>query len=120
MQDNNPTFDERREEACYAQSMGWFEKAFNDYHKLFQEGDSRSALPLGNMYLEGKGVQPNVEKGLNLLLLAASLGCSTAAFNLGSLHRTGACNVPKDAKLSRHFFFRARELGCKIPVDDYI
>jgi TPR repeat protein len=72
------------------------------------------------MYLRGEGVEQNVEKGIQLMELAASLGHSTAAFNLGALYRSGDCRVPRDQEKSRHFFLLAKQLGCELPVEDYL
>lgn len=72
------------------------------------------------MYLREEGLPTNVEKGLDLLRQAASWRHSTAAYNLGALYRSGASGVQKNLDKSSQFFRRAKELGCELPVDDYL
>jgi TPR repeat protein len=61
-----------------------------------------------------------VAKGLELLETAVALGNSTAAFNLGALHRSGDCDVPIDREKSKAYFRRAKELGCELSVEPYL
>src|SRR5262245_9408342 len=110
----------RCEDAAYAYCGGEFEVAATLYAELLREGCIEAAIGLGNMYLRGEGVEANVGKGLELLRQAAAAGNHTAAFNLGALHRSGDCHVPVDAAESRRYFLLARELGCPLPVDDYL
>lgn len=79
-----------------------------------------AATYLAEMYLRGEGVPRNVEKGLALLELAVSRGDSTAAFNLGALHRTGDRGVPVDLARSRRYFLLAKELGCELSIEGYL
>jgi TPR repeat protein len=72
------------------------------------------------MYLRGEGVARDMEQGLRLLRLAAGWGDAIAAYNLGALHRSGADGVPRDAGANGLYFLMARDLGCKLPVDDYL
>ena len=55
-----------------------------------------------------------------MLRRAAAAGLSSAAFNLGALYRSGNCGVPVDAAESRRYFILARELGCTLPIEDYM
>lgn len=118
MQPNKEVFDERFEDAAYACTIGQFEEALLGFKELVNEKNSMATPLLANMYLRGQGVPPDVEKGLELLQLAASWGNSTAAYSLGALHQSGDCGVPKDLAKSRQFFLLAKELGCKLPIDD--
>jgi TPR repeat protein len=108
------------EDANYASTIGNYEEAFEIYDKLAETGHIGSMVALAHMYLRGEGVGQNVAKGIELMEVAASLGHSNAAFNLGALHRSGDCGVPKDPEKSRRFFLLAKELGCKLPIDEYI
>jgi len=114
------TQSRRCEEAAYAYCGGEFEVAAALYAELLGEGCIEAAIGLGQMYLRGEGVEADVEKGLALLRQAAAAGNHTAAFNLGALHRSGDCHVPVDATESQHYFLLARELGCTLPVDEYL
>src|SRR5579885_1248128 len=99
-------------DAAYAYDRGNFHEAFVGFSKLVQSGNAMAATYLSNFYFRGEGVPRNVEKGIELLELAITLGDSQAAFNLGALYRSGDCGVPKDPEKSRRFFLLAKELGC--------
>jgi TPR repeat protein len=120
MEPGHETHLRRCEEADYAYCCGKYEKAAAAYAELLREGCTVAAIALGEMYLRGKGVKVDLQKGLELLRRAAAAGESSAAFNLGALHRSGADGVPVDAAESRRYFLLARELGCILPVDDYL
>jgi TPR repeat protein len=120
MQTGDQALDKRYENAAYAYGIGPFEVALNGFSQLAQSGHPMAIAYLAEMYLRGEGVPPSVEKGLELLQLAASLGNSSAAYNLGALHRSGDCGVPIDREKCRKYFLLAKELGCKLPVEQYI
>ena len=107
-------------DADYAYCRGELDVAFAMYTQLLREGCIEATLGLAEMYLRGEGVEANVDKGLELLKQAVVAGSPTAAFNLGALHRSGGCRVPVDSTESRRYFLLARELGCPIPVDDWL
>jgi TPR repeat protein len=111
---------QRCEEAAFAYCGGEFEKAAAVYADLLREGCMVAAIALGEMYLRGEGVETDLRKGLELRRRAAASGESTAAFNLGALHRSGDCGVPVDPAESRRYFLLARELGCPLRVADYL
>ena len=108
------------EEAAGAYCEGRFPDAFPVYEKLAATGSIEAICGLALMYLQGEGAYADVEQGLALLRRAVSLGHANSAFNLGALYRSGACGVPKNSELSKQFFRRAKELGCDLPVDDYL
>ena len=110
----------RCEDADHAYCGGEFAVAASAYAELVREGCVVAAIGLGEMYLRGEGVQADLEKGLELLRRAAAAGASIAAFNLGALHRSGDCGVPVDPVESRRCFQLARELGCDLPVENYL
>ena len=112
--------EQRYDDAAYAYSEGRFEEALAGFSDLAESGNAIAATYMAEMYLRGEGVSPDVEKGLDLLRRAASLGHSTAAFNLGALYRTGGCGVQKDLEKSKKFFLLAKELGCELPVEEYL
>lgn len=120
MNSNNDELELLYEEASHAANTGKFAEAFLAFSELAELGHAGALLGLGNRYLRGEGVSQNVENGLKLLEQAAALGLSMAAFSLGALHRSGDCGVPIDPERSRQFFRLAKELGCKLPVEEYL
>jgi TPR repeat protein len=108
------------DEAAGAYCIGDFEAAAAGFSALTRLGCAPGAAYLANMYLRGEGVEKDVEMGLRLLRRATEWGYATAAFNLGALHRSGDCGVPRDPIVSRRFFLLARELGCELSVEDYL
>ena len=108
------------EDACYANTIGEFDKAFILFSELAQRGHIDALVGLATMHLRGEGTPQDSVRGLELLERAASLGHSTAAFNLGALYRNGDCKVPRDFEKSKRFFILAKELGCQLPVEDYL
>lgn len=112
--------DRKYEDAAYAYTIGRFEDAAAGFTELANLGHAKAAKYLAEMYLRGEGVAKSVEQALQLLEFAVSKGESLAAFSLGALHRSGDDGVPKDAERSRRFFTIAKELGCKLPVDEYL
>ena len=113
-------FESLYEDANYLSTIGRFEEAFVIFSKLAQSSHLGSIVALAHMNLRGEGVGQNIKKGLEFMELAASMGHGIAAFNLGALHRSGDCGVPIDPLRSRRFFLLAKELGCEIPIDDYV
>jgi TPR repeat protein len=108
------------EDAAHAYTYGQFEAAVAGFTELFRIGCPPAAAYLAQMYLRGEGVPADVQKGLELLRLAASWGYSIAAFNLGALHRSGAYGVPIDSQASRRYFLLAEQLGCELPAKAYL
>lgn len=117
---NNSDFESRYEEASYACTIGRFDEAFPVFFELARSGHVGATMALGQMYLRGEGVLQNLARGLELMEFAASLGQSTAAFNLGALYHSGAYGVARDPEKSRRFFLLAKELGCNLPIEEYI
>ncbi len=111
---------ERYLDAAYAYTVGRFDEAAAGFAQLVEARCAPAATYLGQMYLRGDGLPANVEKGLELLRLAASWGDGNAAYSLGALHRSGADNVPKDSDASRRYFVLARELGCELSVARFL
>jgi TPR repeat protein len=120
MANEKQPIDQRYADAAYAYGIGQFDEAFAGFSKLAQSGDPMATAYLAQMYLRGEGVSANVAKGLELLETAVALGNSTAAFNLGALHRSGDCDVPIDREKSKAYFRRAKELGCELSVEPYL
>ena len=110
----------RFEDACYASTIGEFDKAFALLSELAELGHVDAIVGLAEAYLRGEGTRQDTAKGIELLERAAVFGSSAAAFNLGALHRSGDCGVPKNHERSKRFFLLARELGCTLPIESYL
>lgn len=110
----------RFENAAYAYTVGKFDEAYTGFVDLVEDHYAPAATYLALMYLRGEAVSKDVSKGMELLQLAASWGHDTGAFSLGALHRSGDYGVPIDREKSRHYLLLAKQLGCKLPVEDYL
>ncbi len=108
------------DDAAYAYSEGQFQDAAASFLLLAESGVAMAAVYLAEMYFRGEGVLPNTDKGIQWLERAVSWGNSTAAYNLGSLYRTGDHGIQTDDRMSKKFFRIARELGCQLPIDQYL
>ncbi len=119
--DDKPAAQEIRfEAAAYAYTIGKFDEAYTGFADLVQEQYAPAATYLAQMYLRGEAVSKDVGEGVRLLQLSASWGHDTGAFSLGALHCSGDYGVPIDREKSRHYFLLAKQLGCKLPVEDYL
>ena len=116
----NKDDEEKWVDANWLSNCGDDATAFPIFFELACRGHVDAIVAVGNMHIRGEGVPKDLDKGLAYLEQAASLGQSTAAFNLGALYRTGSEGVPRNSEKSKHYFVLARELGCTLPVDDYI
>ena len=66
-------------------NRGEFQTAFKYYSKAAEEGELESHKMLGEMYLNGKGVERNLSKALSHTETAAIGGHPGARYNLGSI-----------------------------------
>lgn len=65
-------------------------KAIQLYKKAIEtDGNRDSLLDLGLCYLQGDGVQPDIDKGFFLMERSAKQGNMLAQYNMGFLYRTG-------------------------------
>lgn len=67
-------------------SRGEYEKSAEWFQKAADEGSAYAKNDLANAYLLGRGVDKNIEKGLDLYQQAAAAGDEYAMFNLGSYY----------------------------------
>ena len=79
-----------------------------------------AATYLGQMYLRGDGTPPDAAMGLRLLERAALLGDWNGAYTLAVGYKIGDDGVQKDPDKSKRYFRLAKELGCELPVDEYL
>ncbi|TBW28253.1 protein kinase [Gramella sp. KN1008] len=87
----------------YGRAMEWFLKAAN-------EGNGVSMNNIGVMYIEGQGVDKNVEKAVDWYLKAVEKGHAIAMNNLGKLYRNGK-HVFRDYKKAMDYFKMAANKG---------
>jgi uncharacterized protein len=114
------TNEELYGDAAFAYGEGRFDDAFAAFSQLAEAGNAKAASYVGEMYLRGEGILPDIDIGLEWMQRAASWGNSTAAYNLGALYRCGHYGIEKDQDKSAAFFRLAKELGCEMSVDQYL
>ncbi|MBF0195503.1 MAG: sel1 repeat family protein [Magnetococcales bacterium] len=78
---------------------------------LGEQGNPKAQHNLGAMYLNGQGVEKNVEKAINWFRLAAEQGLVVAQHNLGTLYLQGADSMPSDPLEAAHWFTKAAMQG---------
>ncbi len=69
-------------------TSGEYEKAFESYLKAYASGNVRAAFRIGQMYLEGKGIQQSAKESEKDLTMAADTGKAEARELLGNLYWT--------------------------------
>ena len=75
-----------------------------------EAGDPRAQHMLGFLYAQGRGVEKDIAKTLELWRLSASQGHPPAQFTLGSLYRKGM-GVKEDKKKAAELIGRAADAG---------
>jgi uncharacterized protein len=78
---------------------------------LGEQGNAKAQHNLGAMYLNGQGVEKDVEKALRWFKLAAEQGLVVAQHNLGTLYLQGADSMPPDPIEAAHWFTKAAMYG---------
>jgi len=71
-------------------------------------GDGEAAMFLGNMYLYGRGVEPDSSQARRWLELAAQQGRADALYNLGAIYDKGI-GVQRDVAQAMHWFLLAAD-----------
>lgn len=74
-----------------------FALAFKEYSDGVNKGDLGSYVPLGSLYVAGKGVAKDLEKGFRIFLKGAELGDANSQMITGLAYLSGS-GVPEDAK----------------------
>jgi TPR repeat protein len=106
------------DDACGAYAINDFETAFQGFKKLADSGNAMAIAYLAELYFRGEGVAQDTARGMLLLQKSAWLGNSTAAYNLGAMHKSGVDGVPVDLEESRRYFHMAKELGTDLLADE--
>ena len=80
------------------------------YQKAAAQNYAPALNNLARLYADGRGVQQDVPKAIELWSRAAEAGIVTARFNLG-LQYAGGSGVPKDMKKAADYLLQAAESG---------
>jgi len=100
------TFDE----ASAAYMRGDYIVAFESFLSLAEQGHARAQFVLGNMYVEGKGVQQDYAEAKRWFHRAAEQGYTQAQNYLGCMYDEGS-GVPQDDAEAVRWFRQAAEQG---------
>ena len=102
---------------CYAIGLGVDiddVKACDLFQKAIKitKGDVQAAAcaNLAKLYLDGKGVSPSMDRGIDLLIQAANLGCVEAQTHLG-IHYLKGKYVDRNEKEAAKWFLKAAQSG---------
>ena len=85
---------------------GQYEQCFRGHLHLAEKGYPLAECQVGYFYLEGIGVQKNLEKAFYWTERAAQHGDRDAQFNLGWFYENGIV-VPKELKWAERWYVRA-------------
>jgi TPR repeat protein len=91
----------------------WFEKAAD-------QGMAPAQYALGQMYLNGEGVEQSVNKAVELYTHAANQGLLEAQADLGFLYATREDKVPQDFLFAYKWLSLAAQKGDKIAKTDLV
>lgn len=94
----------------YTEKAEWFQKAVD-------AGDDYGMWNLGKFYRDGKGVEKDTVKGLQLLNQAAEKGCIGAIKDLAWMYQYGK-DVEKDGALAIKWYEKAIDKGDKDSIMD--
>jgi TPR repeat protein len=83
--------------------QGDYARALATWRPLAVQGNAEAQNNLGLLYLDGKGVPPNLAEAVRYFQLSAAAGSAPGQNNLGGLYRDGR-GVPRDfAKAAKWF-----------------
>jgi TPR repeat protein len=91
--------------------VGWFQKAAD-------QGMAPAQYALGQMYLNGDGVEQNVVKAVELYTQAAKQGLLEAQADLGFLYATREDKVSQDFLFAYKWLSLAVQKGDRIAIKD--
>ena len=87
-----------------------FKQAFIHFEKAKNQGDTKAAVYLGEMYYKGHGVELNLESAVSELHEAAKQGFSKVQYKLGYLHHIGK-GVNQDFDEAIYWYEKAAAQG---------
>jgi len=93
-----------------AYQQGEFRRAFDAWSLGAYEGNAEAQYNMGVLYLEGKGVEQNIEQARAWFLEAAKQQHAEALYNLGHMSLSGL-GVEKDVPAALSWWKRASEGG---------
>ena len=93
-----------------AYSLQNYQKAYDIWMKLAENGDAESQYRLGYLYHLGLGVEQSNPSALKWLEMAADQNHIEAQFLSGTIH-AGGIGVPMDTALAYEFYLMAAENG---------
>jgi len=96
-----------------AYRLGDFDKAFQIFTSLAQEGDASAQNNLGVMYKKGRGVPQDYNEALKWYTKSAEQGNANAQNNLGIIYDEGK-GVPQDYREAVKWYKKSAEQGYAI------
>ncbi len=92
-----------------------YEKCFSGHLALAKQGYPLAECQVGYFYLEGQGVEKDLEKALHWTEQAAIHGDWDGQFNLGWFYEEGTA-VPADMEKARHWYKQAALQGHELAL----
>lgn len=105
------TPDEYFDMASKMRKNGYYNAAFNYYQKSAAMGSARGLNSVALSYLNGQGIEQNIEKGKDLLIKAVKEGSPHAAYNLGTFYRDGKYGFEQDKEKAVKYLKEAAAAG---------
>lgn len=103
-------FQANRSVASIAFSTGDYSTAFRHFEDLASKGDPAAQASLGQMFLEGLGIEKDVERALELFEASAQRGEPAGMNGLGWLHLHGL-GVEQNPETAASWYRRSAEKG---------
>lgn len=94
---------------------GQYEKCFSGYLPLAEQGYPLAECQIGYFYLEGRGVEKDLDKSFFWTERAALHGDWDGQFNLGCFYEEGTA-VPADMEKARHWYRQAALQGHELAL----
>ncbi len=79
--------------------------------KSCNEGSGMACFFVGASYLEGKGVDKDILKGVEYLEKACESGASVACYNLGNMYARGNSSIVKTIPKAKELYKKACDKG---------
>lgn len=98
------------EKGLAAVQSGQWDKAYQQFHRSAAEGNPDAQVNLGNLYLQGLGVERSDLKAYDWYVKAARQGHAQALGKLGIMHYQGL-GVAEDHAAAADWFRKAAEKG---------
>ncbi len=96
----------------YDHARGWYEEA------VYKGNNAKAKNLLGNLFMEGKGVNQNLAKSIIFYRRAAKQGHAAACNNLGMCYEMGIGGLEKDIFKAIELFDQATERGSYVGMSN--